>query len=96
MPKIPHLCFLTFDPGTLASTRFAPFFQGLRDLGYVDGQSIAIDYLSADGQGERFPASARMPRQSNVLRAFDQTRQTARAERRVLRITDGDAEANNL
>jgi putative tryptophan/tyrosine transport system substrate-binding protein len=56
--KIPHLCFLTFDPGTLASTRFAPFFQGLRDLGYVDGQSIAIDYLSADGQGERFPALA--------------------------------------
>jgi ABC-type uncharacterized transport system substrate-binding protein len=56
--KIPHLCFLTFDPGTLASTRFEPFFQGLRDLGYVDGHSIAIDYLSADGRGERFPALA--------------------------------------
>src|SRR5262245_36667742 len=54
--KIPRLCFLTFDPGT--RTRLEPFFQGLRDLGYVDGQSIAIDHLSADGQGERYPALA--------------------------------------
>ncbi len=56
--KIPRLCFLTFDPGTPQSSRFGPFFQGLRDLGYVDGQSITIDYLSADGQGERFPSLA--------------------------------------
>jgi putative ABC transport system substrate-binding protein len=27
----------------------------LRDLGYVDGQTITIDYLTADGHGERFP-----------------------------------------
>jgi putative ABC transport system substrate-binding protein len=53
--KIPRLCFLTFDPGTLESTRFKPFFRALRDLGYVDGQTITIDYLSANGQGERFP-----------------------------------------
>jgi putative ABC transport system substrate-binding protein len=56
--KIPRLCFLTFDPGTPLSNRFMPFFQGLRDLGYVDGQNIIIDYLSAEGQGERFPALA--------------------------------------
>jgi putative ABC transport system substrate-binding protein len=53
--KIPRLCFLTFDPGTLESTRFKPFFQALRDLGYVDGQTITIDYFSANGQGELFP-----------------------------------------
>jgi putative ABC transport system substrate-binding protein len=58
-PKnIPRLCFLTFDPTVSRTTRFGPFFQGLLDLGYVDGQTIAIDYLSADGQGERFPALA--------------------------------------
>src|SRR5260221_7559678 len=56
--KIPRLCFLTFDPGTAQSNRFKPFFQGLRDLGYVEGQTITIDYLSADGQGERFSALA--------------------------------------
>ena len=58
-PKnIPRLCFLTFDPGTLRTTRFETFFATLRDLGYVDGQTINIDYLSADGRGERFPALA--------------------------------------
>src|ERR1700730_2913484 len=58
--KIPRLCFLTFDPGTLQSRspRFDPFFASLRDLGYVEGQTIAIDYLSADVRGERFPALA--------------------------------------
>jgi putative ABC transport system substrate-binding protein len=56
--KIPRLCFLTFDPGTPQSSRFDPFFQGLHDLGYVDGQTITIDYLSADGRGERFPSLA--------------------------------------
>ena len=45
--KIPRLCFLTFDPGTPQSSRFDPFFQGLRDLGYMDGQTVTIDYLSA-------------------------------------------------
>jgi putative ABC transport system substrate-binding protein len=53
--KTPRLCFLTFDPGTLETTRFKPFFNALRDLGYVDGQTITIDYLSANGHGERFP-----------------------------------------
>jgi ABC-type uncharacterized transport system substrate-binding protein len=56
--RIPRICFLTFDPGTPQSTIFTPFFQGLRDLGYVDGRNIAIDYLSADGRGERFPTLA--------------------------------------
>jgi putative tryptophan/tyrosine transport system substrate-binding protein len=37
------------------SPRFDEFFQTLRELGYVDGQSIIIDYLSAADQGERFP-----------------------------------------
>ena len=55
--KIPRLCFLTFDPGTLHSrtARFDPFFDGLRELGYIDGQTISIDYLSAEGSDERFP-----------------------------------------
>ena len=58
--KIPRLCFLTFDPGTLQSRspRFDAFFEGLRDLGYVDGRTINIDYLSANEHGERFPALA--------------------------------------
>jgi putative ABC transport system substrate-binding protein len=58
--KIPRLCFLSFGPDTLQSQspRFDAFFDGLRDLGYLNGQTITIDYLSADGRGERFPALA--------------------------------------
>src|SRR5882672_4182434 len=57
--KIPRLCFLTFDPGTPQSSRFDAFFQGLRDLGYVDGQTITIDYRSAGtSQAVGFPALA--------------------------------------
>jgi putative tryptophan/tyrosine transport system substrate-binding protein len=56
--NIPRLCFLTFDPSTPQLNRFDPFFQGLRDLGYANGQDIVIDYLSAEGNGERFPALA--------------------------------------
>ena len=56
--KVPRLCFLTFDPGTLRtrSPRFDAFFQGLEHLGYVDGRTIEIRYLSADNNGDRFPA----------------------------------------
>ena len=56
--KIPWVCFLTFDPGTLRtrSPRFDGFFQGLQDLGYVHGRNINISYLSADNNGDRFPA----------------------------------------
>jgi putative tryptophan/tyrosine transport system substrate-binding protein len=56
--KIPRLCFLTFDPGSMQSTRFGAFFAGLRDLGYVQGQTIIIDYQTADGQAERYSALA--------------------------------------
>src|SRR5215217_3947512 len=55
--NIPRLCFLTFDPGTLRtrSPRFDAFFQGLHDLGYQDGRTIDIRYLSAENDDDRFP-----------------------------------------
>jgi putative ABC transport system substrate-binding protein len=56
--KVPRLCFLTFDPGTPQSSRFDPFFQALRDLSYVDRQTISIDYLSVTAQGKPFSALA--------------------------------------
>ena len=34
------------------------FRQGLRDLRYVEGQNILIEYRSAEGQSERLPALA--------------------------------------
>jgi ABC-type uncharacterized transport system substrate-binding protein len=34
------------------------FRQGLRDLGYVEGRNVVIEYRDAEGKPERFPAHA--------------------------------------
>jgi putative tryptophan/tyrosine transport system substrate-binding protein len=34
------------------------FLQGLRDLGYVEGRNVVIEYRDAEGKLERFPALA--------------------------------------
>jgi len=34
------------------------FRQGLRDLGYVEGRNVVIEYRDAEGQPERLPALA--------------------------------------
>src|SRR6266851_4532376 len=34
------------------------FQQGLRDLGYVEGQTIRLDYRYAEGQPDRLPTLA--------------------------------------
>ena len=47
----------TISP-TLNSANFDALKRGLREHGHVEGQSIAIDYRSADGRHERFPELA--------------------------------------
>jgi len=44
--------------GPLWEARWAPFRERLRDLGYVEGQNIRIEWRSSDGRAERFPALA--------------------------------------
>ena len=44
----------TFDPHPVLEA----FRQGLRDLGYVEGQNIALEYRFAEGKFERLPALA--------------------------------------
>ena len=34
------------------------FLQGLRDLGYVEGRSVVVEYRDAEGKSERLPALA--------------------------------------
>jgi putative ABC transport system substrate-binding protein len=61
--KIPRLCFLAAYPAAASSViaglrRYDAFLRGLRNLGYVEGQSLVIDYLSSDGQVDQFPSLA--------------------------------------
>src|SRR6266581_1753606 len=37
------------------ATSWEPFRLGLRDLGYVEGKSIALEERSSRGRNERFP-----------------------------------------
>ena len=50
-------------PGTPSATwrtypHFQAFLEGLRQLGYVEGQNLAIEYRSAESQLDRLPALA--------------------------------------
>jgi len=54
---VPRIGILT--PAAGASTPlWEAFRQGLRDLGYVEGTNIALEYRFAAGQNERLPALA--------------------------------------
>ena len=70
-PRIPRLCFLTFDPGSAESPsiRFRTFFETLRELGYVYGETILVEYLADDGRGTRFPdlAAECLRRKSDII-----------------------------
>jgi putative ABC transport system substrate-binding protein len=55
--KIARIGYLSLDLATSANLREA-FLQGLRDLGYVEGRNVAIEYRDAEGKPERLPALA--------------------------------------
>ena len=56
--KVPRIGYL--DGGSLSanSVRLAAFRQGLRELGYVEGKSVAIEWRFADGKADRLPGLA--------------------------------------
>ena len=55
VPRIGHLGGVSLSANT---ARHEAFRQGLRDLHYVEGKNIVIDWRSADGKLERLPAVA--------------------------------------
>jgi putative ABC transport system substrate-binding protein len=55
--RVPRIGYLTGNLATGLYLREA-FLQGLRDLGYVEGRNVAIEYREAEGKYERFPVLA--------------------------------------
>ena len=56
--KIPRIGLLQVHPGLEPSPQNRAFLEGLRELGYVEGQTIAIEWRFSDGRAERFPELA--------------------------------------
>ena len=54
--KIPRIGFLAPGSSSSDSPRVDPFRQGLRELGYTEGQNIVIELRFAEGKSERLPA----------------------------------------
>ena len=42
-------------PAERNAANLAALRRGLRDLGYIEGQNLVLEYRSADGRAERFP-----------------------------------------
>src|SRR5215467_15343421 len=56
--KVPRIGYLTGATADGQSARLEAFRQGLRELGYVEGKNIVIEYRYAEGKSNRLPGLA--------------------------------------
>jgi putative tryptophan/tyrosine transport system substrate-binding protein len=56
--KVPRIGFLAAVSYAANLVRFEAFREGLRELGYVEGQNISIEWRYAEGKPDRLPALA--------------------------------------
>ena len=53
---VPRIGFLSVNSRAAMSARVEAFRQGLRELGYVEGKDVFIEYRYSDGKPDRLPA----------------------------------------
>jgi putative tryptophan/tyrosine transport system substrate-binding protein len=56
--KVPRIGYLGATSRSINPARVEAFRQGLRELGYVEGKNIVIEYRYAEGKLDRLPALA--------------------------------------
>jgi putative ABC transport system substrate-binding protein len=56
--KVPQIGYLSSGEPASESTRSEPFRLALRELGYIEGQNIAIEYRYTEGKVDRAPELA--------------------------------------
>jgi len=54
--RVYRIGFLGNSTAALEANLVGPFREGLRDLGYVEGRNVLIEYRWAEGKYDRFPA----------------------------------------
>ena len=57
--KVPRIGFLSSSTLPSMKIRIEAFQHGLRELGYLEGKTILVEYRSAEGKLDRLPALAR-------------------------------------
>ena len=58
-PRVARIGFLSFlSASKVVAVGTDPFRAGLRDLGYVEGRNVQIDFRYADGDNDRLPGLA--------------------------------------
>jgi ABC-type uncharacterized transport system substrate-binding protein len=56
--KVPRIGFLSAVSPSTITARVEAFRQGLRELGYVEGKNIFIEWRFAEGKSDRLPSLA--------------------------------------
>src|SRR5438094_6001427 len=55
LKKVPRIGFMIGTSPSTIPDRIEGFRQGLRELGYVEGKNIVVEYRVAEGKVERLP-----------------------------------------
>jgi putative tryptophan/tyrosine transport system substrate-binding protein len=81
--SVPLLGFLTTGSAASSARNIDAFRQGLREIGYIEGKNINIEYKYADGRTERLPELAKELVRLNVDIVVVSSSTAARPARKV-------------
>src|SRR5262245_56423810 len=56
--KVPQIGYLSSTSPSAGSSRIEAFREGLRELGYIEGKNLVIEWRYAEGKLDRLPALA--------------------------------------